>query len=121
MKKHLIVAAVAAAVAAPAMAQNVSLYGLLDAGYGEIEKKETGDVVGKKRAFGFNSHSSSRFGIRGTEDLGGFDRCRLSGEGHERQLSAWSRDCPSQSDLQRGNAGRALCNPGPPVAGGTDG
>jgi predicted porin len=33
MKKHLIAAAVAAAVAAPAMAQDVQVYGILDTGY----------------------------------------------------------------------------------------
>ncbi len=32
MKKHLIAAAVAAAVAVPAMAQNVTVYGAIDAG-----------------------------------------------------------------------------------------
>ena len=33
MKKHMIAAAVAAAVAAPVMAQNVSVYGVIDMGY----------------------------------------------------------------------------------------
>ncbi|WVN42042.1 porin [beta proteobacterium MWH-UniP1] len=71
MKKHLIAAAVAAAVAVPAMAQNVTFYGLLDAGYGTIERETAGVKVAKKSAVGFSSNSSSRWGISGTEDLGG--------------------------------------------------
>jgi len=38
MKKHLIAAAVAAAVAAPAMAQNVTISGALDASVVAIQK-----------------------------------------------------------------------------------
>ena len=37
MKKHLIAAAVAAAVAAPAMAQDVQIYGILGAAYTDVE------------------------------------------------------------------------------------
>ena len=41
MKKHLIAAAVAAAVAVPAMAQNVSLSGVIEASYGSIKRNGT--------------------------------------------------------------------------------
>jgi predicted porin len=73
MKKHLIAAAVAAAVAVPAAAQ-VTVYGVMDLGYGSKEysnnnyqaasKGETSGVLGGQL-------SSSRLGFRGTEDLGG--------------------------------------------------
>ncbi len=69
MKKHLIAAAVAAAVAAPAMAQNVSLYGALDAGVYQISN---GNSTGKDiAAFADGSIVSSVWGFRGVEDLGG--------------------------------------------------
>jgi len=75
MKKHLIAAAVAAAVAAPAMAQNVEIYGILDQAYRatDLTLKVGGDkfrldtsstVVG-------GSYTTQRLGFRGTEDLGG--------------------------------------------------
>ena len=77
MKKHLIAAAVAAAVAVPAMAQNVSVYGLFDAGYA-TSKITHGDLVTKQTAIGglhsangTGTLSGSRLGFRGSEDLGG--------------------------------------------------
>jgi predicted porin len=71
MKKHLIAAAVAAAVAVPAMAQNVEVYGILDMGYGV--NKTSGDVmaVDKTKINGWAGLSGNRLGFRGTEDLGG--------------------------------------------------
>jgi predicted porin len=74
MKKHLIAAAVAAAVAAPAMAQ-VSIYGILGTGYDNIETKISagGDsATSKTSSFGTqNLQAGNRIGFRGTEDLGG--------------------------------------------------
>lgn len=77
MKKHLIAAAVAAAVAAPAMAQNVSVYGLFDAGYaqstithGDAQTKQKA-IGGLHSANGTGNLSGSRLGFRGSEDLGG--------------------------------------------------
>lgn len=69
MNKHLIAAAVAAAVAAPAMAQNVSLYGALDAGVARM----TGAGADKVSISAFTDSSvvSSVWGMRGSEDLGG--------------------------------------------------
>ena len=72
MKKHLIAAAVAATFAAPAMAQNVSISGYVEAGYQALSydvnntsytHDNTGVVGG---IFG-----SSRLVIGGSEDLGG--------------------------------------------------
>jgi len=67
MKKVLVAAAVASAFAGAASAQNVTMYGLLDATYAQIKTGSTsvtaqgqGDYLG-----------SSSFGFRGEEDLGG--------------------------------------------------
>ena len=77
MKKHLIAAAVAAAVAAPAMAQNVEVYGVLDIGYADnkltSKANSTAESTDNKinRFGGFAGLSGNRLGFRGTEDLGG--------------------------------------------------
>jgi predicted porin len=75
MKKHIIAAAVAAAVAAPAMAQ-VTVYGILDMGYFDQSQSLTGaSATRTKDSSGFNSNtsglSSSRLGFKGSEDIGG--------------------------------------------------
>lgn len=69
MKKHLIAAAVAAAVAAPAaFAQtSVSVYGGLDMGVRSYDQ----DGQSKATASAGNTIYTSRLGFRGTEDLGG--------------------------------------------------
>ncbi len=71
MKKHIIAAAVAAAVAVPAMAQNVTVSGLLDAGF----QSRTDDVGGtkvKRQETGMaNAASTSVIQFMATEDLGG--------------------------------------------------
>ena len=69
MKKHLIAAAVAAAVAAPAMAQNVTVYGAIDAGVAALNG--VGAVKTSETVFTDSSIVSSIWGIRGSEDLGG--------------------------------------------------
>ena len=69
MKKSLIAVAVAAALPTIALAQtNVTMYGIADAGIGMQDRG--GDA---KSAIVVSSglQSTSRFGIRGTEDLGG--------------------------------------------------
>ena len=69
MKKHLIAAAVAAAVAVPAMAQNVSIYGTLEMG---LEKNKT-TAASPVTTSSLETHEfvSNRLGFRGEEDLGG--------------------------------------------------
>jgi predicted porin len=69
MKKTLIVAAIlASAVGTAAHAQSsVTLYGLVDAGY--QYSKTQGQA--SRSAIDSGGQSDSRFGIRGTEDLGG--------------------------------------------------
>jgi predicted porin len=64
MKKQIIAAAVAAAVAVPAMAQ-VKVYGRLDAGY---QNKKVGAV--NSTGVAYSSDTSSRIGFSASEDLG---------------------------------------------------
>jgi predicted porin len=74
MKKHLIAAAVAAAVVAPAaMAQNVTIYGVLDVGVAQTESKAVGKTHDRKvKDTGAEGNmAGNRIGFRGTEDLGG--------------------------------------------------
>jgi predicted porin len=73
MKKHLIAAAVAGAFAVPAMAQ-VTVYGIVDAGYSSTETTVSGASGSKVETSSFGSsgqQSGSRLGVRGEEDLGG--------------------------------------------------
>lgn len=66
MKKHLLAAAVATAITAPAMAQNVQVYGNIEVG---PSITDTGSASTTTIANGVVN--SSRLGFRGTEDLGG--------------------------------------------------
>lgn len=77
MKKHLIAAAVAAAVAVPAMAQNVTMYGILDVNWTALDT----DGVGTNSAMGSSALATSRFGVRGSEDLGGGLKAEFQLEG----------------------------------------
>jgi predicted porin len=70
MKKHLIAAAVAAAVAVPAAAQ-VTVYGVLDAGYSDTDTNTNGTSVSVSDTSNGGNYSSQRLGFRGAEDLGG--------------------------------------------------
>jgi predicted porin len=68
MKKHLIAAAVAAAVAVPAMAQNVTLSGVIEASYGSV--KDDGVSTSGLQTEGVYD-GASHWKIEGSEDLGG--------------------------------------------------
>ena len=69
MKKHLIAAAVAAAVAVPAAAQ-VTVYGRFDQAYNTVETKTA--TTSKATHTGFEGGvAGSRLGFRAAEDLGG--------------------------------------------------
>jgi len=72
MKKHLIAAAVAASFAAPAMAQNVTISGYVEAGYQALSHDRAAtsylqDITGVVGGI----FGSSRLVIGGSEDLGG--------------------------------------------------
>jgi len=69
MKKHLIALAISGTFALPAVAQNVTLYGTIDAGVAHFNG--VGTVKTTQHAFTDGSISSSVWGLRGTEDLGG--------------------------------------------------
>jgi len=67
MKKSLLALAVSAAVAVPAFAQNVTVYGVLDQAVGS---KETSSAGGTTAGFG-GVLTTNVIGFRGSEDLGG--------------------------------------------------
>ena len=75
MKKSLIAVAALAAVGAASAQSSVTLYGIVDTGFGVNQvKTETGGTTTKDRTTGVNpgksNLSSSRFGFKGQEDLG---------------------------------------------------
>jgi predicted porin len=78
MKKHLIAAAVAGALAVPAMAQ-VTVYGVIDQGYTSTEVKDStttsgvtlSETVDTTTSGNGSAYSSQRLGFKGEEDLGG--------------------------------------------------
>lgn len=68
MKKSLLAVAIAALVPGAVMAQtNVTLFGVADVGLTQRKGDGNGSVTG----LGSSLFSSSRFGVRGVEDLGG--------------------------------------------------
>jgi predicted porin len=72
MKKSLIALAALAAVSAASAQSSVTLYGLIDVGYGSHETV-TRDGSGKIKSSGVmdGANAGNRVGFRGTEDLGG--------------------------------------------------
>jgi len=72
MKKSLIALAALAAVGAASAQSSVTLYGLIDVGYGSHETV-TRDGSGKIKTSGVmdGANAGNRIGFRGTEDLGG--------------------------------------------------
>jgi predicted porin len=69
MKKQLVAVALSAAFAVPAVAQNVTVYGVLDAGLIQVSNANAaGDSVVQ---MGGGLHTTSRLGVRGSEDFGG--------------------------------------------------
>jgi predicted porin len=81
MKKHLLAVAVASAVAAPAMAQNVSMYGTFGMGYlttnNSIGAADTTNLGNSGAAV-----STNVFGLKVSEDLGGGMKVGLNFEGN---------------------------------------
>jgi predicted porin len=71
MKKHLIALAVAGAVSFPAMAQNVSISGILDAGIGNDSITNNTNTRKTSNTGLANRNSTSTINFSGTEDLGG--------------------------------------------------
>ncbi len=76
MKKTLVAAAVLATLGTAAFAQSsVTLYGRIDASLGKVEVDNAGFVAGADSDAGAlirsGAHTGSRWGLRGSEDLGG--------------------------------------------------
>ncbi len=69
MKKSLIALAVLAASGAAMAQSSVSLFGIVDAGIGYVNKADADGNA--KYGLGTSGNSTSRIGFRGTEDLGG--------------------------------------------------
>ncbi|MRD56676.1 porin, partial [Betaproteobacteria bacterium LSUCC0115] len=67
MKKHLIAAGLVAAFAAPAMAQNVTVYGIIDQA---ITNTDADGAAATTTLVG-GTLNSERIGFKGSEDLGG--------------------------------------------------
>jgi len=92
MKMKLLVVAVASAIAAPAMAQNVTVYGILD--YSLVSKSNQGGSATvsttTQRFVASNLLSSSRLGVKGTEDLGGGLKANFVIEGSANTLDTGS-------------------------------
>lgn len=83
MKKQIIAAAVASAVAVPAVAQ-VTVYGRIDAGYNTGSVTTALGVKTKTSGPAFSRFTSSRLGFQGTEDLGGGLKASFVMEGEVR-------------------------------------
>lgn len=79
MKKHLIAAAVATAIAAPAMAQ-VTMYGAIGASTTET-KTGTAQGVNATQGQGQDHWKTTRIGLKGDEDLGGGLKASFNLEG----------------------------------------
>jgi predicted porin len=67
MQGKLLAAALLAIPLAASAQSNVAIYGVMDAA---IAKEDTGAAGGKRTAVNSGNQSSSRFGFRGTEELG---------------------------------------------------
>ena len=70
MKKTLAAVAVLGALAGSAMAAEVTLYGLVDTGLNWTQVKKTNKDTTNSFSMGTGQNSGSRFGLKGTEDLG---------------------------------------------------
>jgi predicted porin len=72
MKKLLIATAALAMVAGTAQAQSsVTVYGIVDTGYNSLENNVSGTKTETNQVSTNGEASTSRFGLRGSEDLGG--------------------------------------------------
>jgi len=113
LKKHLLAAAVSATLVAPAaIAQSVTVYGLIDAGVASSEINYDNTAVIKQRvmgglhsANGTGTLSGSRLGFRGTEDLGGGLRVGFVYElGINYSNGQAATSTPASTDVTLGNA-----------------
>ena len=71
MKKSLIALAVLAASGASMAQSSVTLYGIADVWFGSVKSEETGSASVRQTKVDSGGVSTSRFGFKGSEDLGG--------------------------------------------------
>jgi predicted porin len=80
MKKHLIAAAALATLSTAALAQNVTVYGIVDMAVNSLNKTNANGL--RNTTLDSGGMSPSIFGFRGTEDLGGGMKASFNLEGH---------------------------------------
>ncbi len=100
MKKSLLALAVSAAVAVPAFAQNVSVYGTLDQAVGS---KETSSAGSATAGFG-GVLTTNVIGFRGSEDLGGGLKAEFQYETEPAMFSTKDGSSASQNLSNTGTA-----------------
>lgn len=115
MKKSLIALAALAAVSAASAQSSVTLYGVLDIGYGSATtKNRDGNTSIKSRGVMDGANAGNRIGFRGTEDLGGGLKADFV---IEQGINPTSGALFAQ---RTGNAGHQIGTNGP-IVGGTTG
>jgi predicted porin len=127
MKKSLIALAALSAIAGSAVAQSsVTVYGVLDAGYSDISRDvdgalgtgttaRTATTEGQEqKALGFNNFTSSRFGIRGTEDIGGGLSANFVVETgiSSNPMAGFSQSALNRNAIERGDRGNGATTNG---------
>jgi predicted porin len=100
MKKSLLALAVSAAVAVPAFAQNVSIYGVFDQAVGQ---KETSSAGGATAGFG-GVLTTNAIGFRGSEDLGGGLKAEFQFETEPKMFTQRDGNSPADSLATNGTA-----------------
>jgi predicted porin len=120
MKKSLIALAALSAIAGSAVAQSsVTVYGVLDAGFGDISREVTDGNSGtsagnrekdQQKAVGFSQFSSSRIGFRGTEDLGGGNKANFVVETgiSSNPMAGYSQTALNRNAIERGDRGTGV-------------
>src|SRR2546427_11704097 len=97
MKKSLIALAVLAASGAAMAQSSVTLFGIVDTNVAYVNKDAAGD---SRYGLGTSGASTSRLGLRGTEDLGGGLKAGfwLEGEifGEDRKSVGVGKECRSR-------------------------
>lgn len=118
MKKSLIALAAMASVGAVHAQSSVTVYGVLDAGYSDVSRDVTTSAgVSEKqtqKAFSFNNYSSSRLGVRGSEDLGGGTRANFvieTGIGSN-VMAGYSQSALNLNAIGRADRGNGAANNG---------
>jgi predicted porin len=82
MKKHLLALAALTTVSGVALAQNVTVYGVIDTGIAYQNKTSATGAKNAVTEFNNGGLSPSIFGFRGTEDLGGGLKASFNLESH---------------------------------------